>query len=159
MGKPRRNGIILIDFIIFHCPPESIGKILFNIRVVFLSLFIIAHVPSSPPRPLANPRPSLPAPTHWPASPSRCSPWSPGRRGEQYISMGRCRRDMAGFARASIGALLVSAVHESTSEWKGDNKIEEGAMLPFDKYRWSHTACPVLFIISVIHSLSWHWYI
>jgi hypothetical protein len=33
---------------------------------------------------------------------------------------------------ASIGALLVSAAHESTSEQKGNNMFEEGAMPLFE---------------------------
>jgi hypothetical protein len=48
---------------------------------------------------------------------------------------------------ASIGALLVSAVHESTSEQRGNNKLEEGAMLPFDEHQ-GISCWPVLFIIS-----------
>ena len=43
--------------------------------------------------------------------------------------MGQCILGMARFARASIGALLVSAVYESTSEQKGNNTFEEKAML------------------------------
>src|SRR5690349_11303962 len=62
---------------------------------------------------------------------------------------------MAGFAMASIGALLVSAVHESTSEQKGNNRFEEGARQLFDEHRRT-LCCPVLFIISAIYSLWWH---
>jgi hypothetical protein len=46
--------------------------------------------------------------------------------------MGQCILGMARFARASIGVLLVSAVHESTSEQRGNNKLEEGAMWLFE---------------------------
>jgi len=50
-------------------------------------------------------------------------------------------------------ACLVSAVHESTSEQKGNNKLEEGALLLFDEHQ-GISCCPVLFIISAIHGLS-----
>ncbi len=37
--------------------------------------------------------------------------------------MGRCRLGIASPALASIGVLLVSAAHESTSEQRGNNKL------------------------------------
>ena len=47
--------------------------------------------------------------------------------------MSRYRLGIASLAMASIGALLVSAVHESTSEWEGNNKLmKKGQMMVFE---------------------------